>query len=176
MGTRADAERLGKGAYDRIVFACRPETITAPSVQNWGEIPFLTADCPDEAFSGRRKKKHVAVLGSDTLACDIAWALQKEGHVKRCVLLTDKPEPMPGEPAEDRAWFEHHFTLRGGRIMTGQRASRIRFHTLFTEDVISGAEGHAHCDLIILAEREPAPMRLYEEAVRERLAPQIQLL
>ena len=175
-GTRADAQLLRKGTYDRIVFACRPEMISVPSVPGWGEIPFISLDMLEEAFSGKWKRKHVAVLGSDALACDIAWALQNEGYVKRCVLLTEKPGVMSGEPEEDRAWFEHHFTLRGGKIMTGQQISRIRFHTLFTEDAISGADGHVHSDLIILAEREPAPIRLYEEAVRECLAPQVQLL
>ena len=116
------------------------------------------------------------MLGSDTLACDIAWALQNEGYARHCVLLTDKPAVMSGELEEDRAWFEHHFPLRGGKMMTGQQITRIRFHTIFTEDPVSGTERNARCDLILLAERAPAPMRLYGEAVREHLAPQIQLL
>ena len=175
-GTRADAELLKKGAYDRIVFACRPEAVSAPAVQGWGEIPFITAESLEEAFSGQWKKKRIVVLGSDDLSCDIAWALQNEGQVRRCVLLTERPTVMSGEPEEDRAWFMHHFRLRGGQMMTGKRISRIRFHTIFTEDPISGEEGHVRCDLIILAQCEPAPLRLYEEAVRERLAPQIQIL
>lgn len=175
-GTRADEQLLRKGSYDRIVFACRPETIFVPSIPGWGEIPFISLDRLEEAFSGKWKKKRIAVLGSDTLACDIAWALQNEGYARHCVLLTDKPAVMSGGPEEDRAWFEHHFPLRGGKMMTGQQITRIRFHTIITEDPVSGTERNARCDLILLAERAPAPMRLYGEAVREHLAPQIQLL
>ena len=175
-GTRSDTELLKRGSYDRIVFARRPEAIAAPSVPGWGEIRFLTVENAEAVFDGQWKKKRIAVLGDDALACNLAWTLQKDAHVRHCVLLTDKPDLMSGEAAEDRAWFKHHFTLSGGKIMTGQQISRIRFHTIFMEDTISGTEDHVRCDLILLARREPAPMRLYEEAVRERLAPQIQLL
>ena len=147
-----------------------------PSVPGWGNIRFLTAENAEAVFNGQWKKKWIAILGDDALACDLAWTLQKEAHVRHCVLLTDKPDLMSGEAVEDRAWFKHHFTLYGGKIMTGQRISRIRFHTIFTENTVSGAEDHVRCDLILLARREPAPLRLYEEAVRERLAPQIQLI
>ena len=175
-GTRADAALLKEGSYDRIVFACRPESFAAPSVPGWGEIPFFTGENAGAVFNGRWKKKRIVILGDDALACDLAWTMQNEGHVRHCVLLTEKADLMLGEPAENRAWFKHHFTQQGGRIMTGQQISRLRFRTIFTEDPVSGVEDHVRCDLILLARREPAPMRLYEEAVRERLAAQIQLL
>lgn len=175
-GTKADAELLKKGAYDRIVFACRPEALVRPSVPNWGTLPITTAEELEKAQNGKWKRNHVVVLGSNALACDIAWMLLNDGLVRRCTILTEKQALMSGEPDEDRAWFLHHFAQRGGRVMTGQRASRIFRHTIFSEDPNGGAESHVHCDQIVLTEKAPAQMRLYEEAVREKLAPQIQIL
>ena len=174
--TRADVELLKRGHYDRIAFACSAAAISAPNIPGWGEIPFATADSPANALHGAWKRKHVAVLGSDALACELAWRLLSEGLARKVALITERPEILPDEPEPDRAWFRHHFTQRGGVLFSGCRLNRMRRHTIFAEDIVSGKEQHIRCDAILLAEQSPAPLRLYEEAVRERLAPQIQLL
>lgn len=173
-GTRADAALLKKSAYDRIVFACRPAALTPPGIPGWGEMPFVTIDALSDELLAQWKRKHVAVLGSDSLACDIAWALQSEGLVRKALLITDRPALMPEETEADRAWFLHHFPLRGGEIVTGAHPLRMRRHSLVL--ALNGKEKHLRCDAVILAAEAPAPLRLYGEAVREKLAPNIQLL
>ena len=174
--TRADRELLKKGHYDRIVFACSASAITAPNIPGWGGIPFVTADCAGSALCGSWKRKHVAVIGSDALACDLALALQSEGMARKVTVITERPEIMLDEPNVDRAWFRHHFAQRGGLILEGYRMLRMRKHTVFAENAATGKETHIRCDAILLAEKAPTPLRLYEDAVRERLAQQIQLL
>lgn len=174
-GTRADTEHLRRGAYDQIVFACRAAAITAPNIPGWGEIPFEPADRLSEALSGKWKRRHVAVFGSDALACELAWRLLSEGLARRVLLVTEKDGVMAGEPPEDRAWFLHHFPLRGGTLIVGCTLQRLLRHTVFTLDP-DGNEQHVRCDRILLAEEAPASLRLYEEALRERPAPDIRMI
>ena len=156
------------------MFACPPSAIREPSIPGWGEIPFVrcTELSPDalDPYS----KKSVAVLGGDELACDLAWAILNEGGAKRAALITEAPAVMPGEPEPERAWFLHHLPLRGARICTGCRPTRITAGYLVYSD--GKKEHHFRCDAIILAEASPAPLRLYEEALREQAAPEIVLL
>ena len=175
MGTRADAERLKKGGYDRIVFACSAAAIRAPSVPGWGEIPFVRVDELDRSDFRSWRCRHVVVLGGDAHAADVAWMLQSEGLVKRAVLMTESPEPLPGERESDRAWLRQFLPLRGGEILCGCRIKQVKKRLLLVEDA-EGREKRVLCDKLVLAEERPAPLRLYEEAVRERLAPVVQML
>ncbi len=175
LGCRADAELLKKGLFDRLVLACPAASLVPPSIPGWGENPIVTADAPGEAFSGKWKRKHVAVLGSDALACDLAWALQSEGLAKKVLLVTEKPQLMPEEPESDRAWFLHHFRQRGGQVVTGCTLLRMRRHILVGRDA-DGKDRHLLCDRVLLAEESPAPLRLYREALGGGLAGQVILL
>ena len=174
-GTHADREMLKNGCFDRIVFTCSAEQIAAPEIPGWGEIPFVRADMPEDVFSGAWKKKQVAVLGGDELACDIAWKLQSEGLARKVTLITERPLIMPGVREPDRSWLTHHLPLRGGAIWTGYRLQQMRQHLIVLEDE-SGRPINIRCDRIVLAQKKPVPLRLYQEAVRDRLAPKIQLL
>ncbi len=175
LGCRADLDLLRKGRYDRVVFACPSYAVQAPSIPGWGEIPFVTANAPGEAFSGKWRRKHVAVFGSDALACDLAWVLQSERAAKKVLLITEKPQLMPGEPENDRAWFLHHFSQRGGLAVTGCTPLRMQRHILVCRDA-DGKERHLLCDRVLLAEESPAPLRLYQEVLRSGFAGQVVLL
>ena len=52
----------------------------------------------------------------------------------------------------------------------------MRRHSLVYRDARSGKEVHLPCDRIVLLEEAPASLRLYREAVAERIAPEIVLL
>lgn len=174
-GTRADRELLKKGGFDRIVFACSAERITAPSVPGWGEIPFVGVELPEEALSGKWKRKPVAVLGGDALSCDIAWKLQSEGLARKVTLITEQAQILPGAREAERSWFSHHLPLRGGAVYSGYRLREIRKHLIILEDE-KGKPVNIRSERIVLAQKKPAPLRLYQESVKERLAPVIQLL
>lgn len=173
-GTRADAAHMRKGGYDRIVFACAPAKLSSPPVPGWGEVPFVSAEELDMSRLDKRKTRHVAVLGGSAAACDIAWALQSKGLAKRVSLVA--PELMPGEREADRAWFRQRFPLQGGALFSCCRVSRVRRGLLGLEDLQGGKRRVILCDLVVLAEKAPAPLRLYEEALREKLAPEIRIL
>ncbi len=175
-GTRADAELLKREGYDRIALGCRAAAVRAPSVPGWGEIPFADAERISEPLSGAWKKKKVTVIGSGTLACDLAWALLEKKLARRVSLITERPMPMPDESAADREHFRHFFPQRGGEIVSGCTLLRMRRHSLVYRDARSGKEVHLPCDRIVLLEEAPASLRLYREAVAERIAPEIVLL
>lgn len=175
LGTRVDAERLKMEGYDRIVFACRPAELQTPNIPGWGEQPFAFADTLTDAALQAWRKKHIVILGSDALACDIAREILDRGG-KPVSLLTEKPELLAGEPESDRSWFAHWLKARGGMILCGCRPLRMRRHTLFYLDLADRKEKHVRCEAVILAEESPAPLRLYREAVAQQLAPNIQLL
>lgn len=175
-GTRADAEILKKGSYDRIVFACHASAVTEPGIPGWGEIPFVRVDQLDEEEIKTWRRRHVVILGSDSLACDTAWALLSDSGVRHVALVTERADIMPGEADNERAWYRHHIPLRGGTIHTHCRPSRLRRNSLICENPATGKETHIRCDLLILAEEEPAPLPLYQEAVRQKLASNIELL
>ena len=59
---------------------------------------------------------------------------------------------------------------------SSQAVLRMRRHSLVYRDARSGKEVHLPCDRIVLLEEAPAPLRLYREAVAERIAPEIVLL
>lgn len=173
--TRADGALLKNGGYDRIVFACAAAAVTPPHVPGWGEIPFVSGDGFAEALSGKWRKKQVTVLGSDALACDLAWRLQSEGLARRVTLLSENPL-LPGESEAERQRFLHFFRQQGGVIISGCCLQRMRRHAIFYRNDPDGKDLPLHCDRIVLLEKEPAPLRLYREALADRLAPEIILL
>lgn len=175
-GTRADAEILKKGAYGRIVFACRAAAISPPCIPGWGEIPFVRVDQLDDETIQAWRRRHVVILGSDSLACDTAWALLSDSGVKHVALVSERPDIMPGEAENERAWYRHHIPLRDGEIITPCRLLRVRRRSIVCEDLSTGSEKHIRCDRLILAEETPAPLPLYQQAVRENLARKIELL
>lgn len=176
LGTRATGGLLRAGSYDRIVFACRAAAVTIPNIPGWGEIKYTTAEQLGEALSGKWRRKHVAVLGSDALACDIAWALQAEGLAKKVTLITQKAEIMPEKSEADLAWFRHFFLQRGGSVVIGCELLRMRRHSVVYRESPEGREIHLRCDRIVLLEEGPVPLRLYQEAIAGKIAPEIILL
>ena len=52
----------------------------------------------------------------------------------------------------------------------------MRRHAIFYRNDPGGKDLHLHCDRVVLLEKEPAPLRLYREALSDRLAQEIILL
>lgn len=175
-GTRADAEWLKRGRFDRIVFAFPDTGYVPPNIPGWGEIPYITPDRMPDDPPKNWKRKHVLIIGKDAVACDLAWDLLSRGLAGKVTLLTEGAELMTEEEPFNRAWFLHHFIQRGGVIMTASSLQRIRRHSVVVKRSNSSMEINLRCDVLILAERKAVPHRLPEEAERGHLAERIEFL
>lgn len=176
LRTKADAELLKYGCYDRIVFACSPAAYLPPNIPGWASIPFLSPEQLSPEAMLACKRKRIVVLGHDLLACDLALALRCDYGAKRVVLVTDRPAFMSDCESADHLWMLRRLEKSGCRLFTDAEPEKIHLGSLFVNAAAQEKAFAFRCQLIVLADRKPAPLPLYRECVEQKIAGDVMLL